>query len=245
MYYSAGMMDLVLDAVEAVRYLSLHPRIDEKKIILLGHSEGAIILPLVCREVTKSRLEPVLGCIFYCGFGENIKDAMTMQKQTILNEVREASGLVGWIMRNRITKETMEKNYDNLLKKVYSDGEPDFVSMRCGLVKQPAKWFREHMEYDSHAALVEHISCHCLAVTGCKDVQVRNEFCTSKWAAKLVTKAASTEMHRPENLNHALRSLEGPSRMLNIKKDYTKMSKMPLDAELLSITDAWCDRVLF
>jgi len=46
-------------------------------------------------------------------------------------------------------------------------------------------------------------------------------------------------------LTHALRTLEGPASLMNIKKDYVVMSKLPLDEELLDITDKWCDRVLF
>jgi len=45
LFYRTGMMDIVLDAVEAVRYISAHPRIDKSKIVLMGQSEGAIILP--------------------------------------------------------------------------------------------------------------------------------------------------------------------------------------------------------
>mmetsp|Transcript_1797 Transcript_1797/g.4245 ORF Transcript_1797/g.4245 Transcript_1797/m.4245 type:complete len:353 (-) Transcript_1797:150-1208(-) len=245
LYYRAGMMDFVKDAVEAVRYLSAHPRIDRKKIVLLGHSEGAIILPLICREVDKNNLDLIFGCIFYSGFGENVEDAMTLQRKTIVEEVQQKEGVTGWLLRRFISKDKLEKQYNDLMIKVNAEDNPDFVSTHCGLVKQPAKWFREHVAYDASGALVEHISCHCLAVTGCNDVQVTDEFCKPEIAAAMVPNAASVEAHRPANLTHVLRSMDGPSKLLDAKKDYVRMGKMMLGAELLSITDIWCDRILF
>ena len=46
-------------------------------------------------------------------------------------------------------------------------------------------------------------------------------------AAALVPNAKPIEVHRPANLTHALRSMEGDAKMMNMKKDYTKMGKLP------------------
>lgn len=243
-FYRAGMFDLVHDAVEAVKFVSHHPSIDKSKIILMGHSEGAIILPLICHEVQSAGLDPILGCIFYCGFGENLKDAMALQRRTIINEVNDMTGLTGWILRKLITEERVNKQYEANLSKINATDNPDFLSMQCGLVKQPAKWQREHFEYDAQESLAEHITCHCLAITGVKDFQVRNEFCQQEAAVKLVPNAKSIEAYRPANLTHALRSMEGPARMMNMKKDYSRMGKEPLDSELMHLTVQWCDRIL-
>merc|ERR1739848_766832 len=89
------------------------------------------------------------------------------------------------------------------------------------------------------------MGCHVLAVTGHKDLQVRNEFCDARRAEELAPNARSVEAHRPENLTHVLRCMEGPVRMMTLKKDYAMMAKLPLDETLMAITDAWCDRVLF
>lgn len=244
-YYRAGMMDFVNDAVEAVKFVSQHPRIDKSKIILMGHSEGAIIMPLICHGVTNNNLGPIVGCIFYCGFGENLIDAMALQREILVNEVNEMPGLQGWVLRKLVTKEKLQNQYEDLMTKVNAEDEPDFISMQCGLAKHPAKWHREHAGYDVHESMAKHITAHCLAITGEKDYQVRNEFCDPEAAAKLVPDARSIETHCPKNLTHALRSMEGPAKMMNAKKDYGKLGKLPLDEELMSITDAWLDRVLF
>mmetsp|Transcript_5894 Transcript_5894/g.9106 ORF Transcript_5894/g.9106 Transcript_5894/m.9106 type:complete len:353 (-) Transcript_5894:150-1208(-) len=245
LYYRTGMMDLVLDAVEAVRYLASHPRIDQSKIVLLGHSEGAIIIPLVCREVATAELDPIFGCIFYSGFGETLENALLLQRETILADVQKETGLKGWLLQTLITEKRISEQHEDLMKKVNSDDKPDFISTYCGLSKQPAKWFREHFAYDASDALKQHITCHCLAITGCKDVQVHNEHCLPDKAPALVPLAASMEAHRPANLTHALRSVDGSPSILNIHSDYTRMGQLPLDSGLLSITDSWCDRSIF
>ena len=219
---------------------------DKSKVILMGHSEGAIIIPLICNEITKANdLEPIVGCIFYCGFGENLVDAMKLQREAAISEVNEMTGPTGWLLRRLLTKEKLEKQYDDLLKKINAGDEPDFISMKCGLMKQPAKWLREHISYDVNSSLEKYMSCHCLAITGMKDFQVRNVFCIQETAEKLVPNAKSIEAHRPANLTHVLRSTEEEAKMMNANKLYAKQGKLPLDEIVLSITDAWCDRILF
>jgi len=220
----AGLMDIANDAMEAVRFVAGHPRIDKSKIVLLGHSEGAIIMPLICSQVKNNNLDPIFGCIFYSGFGENIVDAMKLQRETLVEEVGEVTGLKGWLLRMLITEDRLEKKQKDML---------------------PTKWLQDHFAYDAHKALVNSISCHCLAITGVKDLQVRNEFCNPNTAAKLVPNAKSMEAHRLPNLTHTLRSMEGEVSIMNMQKDYAMMGMMPLDPDLLKITDAWCDRILF
>ena len=245
LFYRTGLDDLVSDAVEAVRYLANHPKIDAKRIVVLGHSEGAIIMPLICEQIKEAGLDPPIGCIFYGGFGDNLKDAMEAQQKRSVEEVREMPGFMGWVLRRLVTEQKLEKQYSGMIEKINAGDKPDYISMQLGLVKQPAKWIREHFAYDATSKLKEHMTCHCLAVTGMKDVQVNNEYCDSEKAKGLVPNTVSIETHRPENLTHALRSLDGVPKLMNIKKDYTAMSKKPLDEGLLLITDKWCDRVLF
>jgi len=226
-------------------YANFDAERDERKIVILGHSEGAIIMPLICREVKSAGLEPIFGCIFLSGFGENLGDAMKLQRERIVKEVAEMTGPQGWVLRRFVTKEKTEKQYEDLMKKVNAPDNPEFISMYCGLQKQPAKWLREHLAYDVDEALEKHITCHCLAITGMKDLQVRNKFCDPDTAVKLVPNAKSIESHQPTNLTHIGRSMEGEPLMMNLKKDYAKMGKMPLDPDVLSIMDTWCDKILF
>ena len=174
-----------------------------------------------------------MGCIFYCGLGESIPEAMTLQRERVVNEVNEMSGISGWLMRRLITKKRLDKQYENMMTKVNAEDKPDFI-LYCGLVKQPAKWIREHFEYDVHASSEKYITCHCLAITGMKDFQVRNEFCIQSTAERLLPHAKSIEAHRPANLTHVLRSTNDVVKIMNAKKLYQKLGK---------ITNDWCDRI--
>ena len=168
---------------------------------------------------------------------------MTLQRERVLNEVNEMSGISGWLMRRLITKKRLDKQYESMMTRVNAEDKPDFISMYCGLVKQPAKWIREHFEYDVHASSEKYITCHCLAITGMKDFQVRNEFCIQSTAERLLPHAKSIEAHRPANLTHVLRSTNDEAKIMNAKKLYQKLGKLPLDEELLNITNDWCDRI--
>ena len=70
-----------------------------------------------------------MGCIFYCGLGESIPEAMTLQHERVVNEVNEMSGISGWLMRRLITKKRLDKQYENMMTKVNTEDKPDFISM--------------------------------------------------------------------------------------------------------------------
>ena len=123
LFYRTGMIDIVMDAVEAVRYVSSHPRIDKSKIVLMGHSEGAIILPLICREVNNNAgLPPIFGCIFYAGFGETLEKAMELQRENILADVQVETGVKGFLLRKLITEEKLIKQNKDMMAKVHQMG---------------------------------------------------------------------------------------------------------------------------
>ena len=49
-YNAASLQDLVDDVRALVKYLKNHPQIDEQRIVILGHSEGAVIAPIIAAE---------------------------------------------------------------------------------------------------------------------------------------------------------------------------------------------------
>lgn len=245
LFYRAGMMDLVDDAVQAYELLATHPRVDEQRIVILGHSEGAILLPLISRQITEQKsFSPIKGFIFLGGFGESISEAIKCQNERLLKEAQEETGFKGWVLRKVLTREKIDKQYNEFIEKLEKNPDLDYFSHVCGLVKSPARWLRDHLKLDARAELADQTLCHCLAITGGKDTQVRSEFCTLAAAKALVPKAASIETHIPPDLNHILRSVEGPSKLINMRQDYLRLGKLPFDPKLLLIIGDWCDRVI-
>mmetsp|Transcript_15653 Transcript_15653/g.23119 ORF Transcript_15653/g.23119 Transcript_15653/m.23119 type:complete len:364 (+) Transcript_15653:147-1238(+) len=245
LYYQAGVQDLVSDAVQAVKYLVHHPSIDEGSIFVVGHSEGAILMPLIFQQVQQQHEElpsPLKGCIFLAGLGEDVVSAMDCQRQRLLEEVNAETGWKGWILRQVLTKQRLDKQYQNMYDEVDKHPDLDVISQYCGMSKIPAKWFREHQQYQTPPW--DAITCHCLAITGCKDLQVRSKFCQLEASRSLLSGAASVESHTPLNLTHILRSFEGEPKLLALKSDYARMGTLPLDDELVNIIGMWCDRIL-
>ena len=122
LYYRSGMYDLVSDAVQGVKFLANHPRIDKTSIVLMGHSEGAILPPLICKQVLEEAgLSPIKGCIFLGGFGETINGAMKLQREQVIQEVQEEKGLKGWLLRKFASKEKVEKQFNDLMEKVNAE----------------------------------------------------------------------------------------------------------------------------
>ncbi|CAB9507425.1 Inherit from bactNOG: Alpha beta hydrolase fold [Seminavis robusta] len=239
-YYEAGMLDLVQDAVQGYRYLvqQQEANVDKTQIFLMGHSEGAILLPLIAETIAKDETLPTpKGLVFLAGFGEALDEAAGNQRERALTEVAVETGLQGWVLRKVITREKVDKQYKDFMEQVQNKDQ-SFYSQYFGLAKVPTKWYREHMEWDAHASL-QNCPLPCLAITGAKDVQVRPEFCDPEAAKTLAPSAASLETHVVANMTHILRSIEEPPSMLNMQKVYAKLGKQPLDPELLQILHAW------
>lgn len=259
LYYRAGVHDFVSDAVQAFQYMvSSLENIDADNIFFLGHSEGAIFLPLIMKQLqllNESHPKNVAvlpkGLIFLSGFGECVRDAAGYQRQTLLEEVKEQTGIKGLLLRHALTREKIEKQYDEMLKKINTssdddDNNPDFITMYCGLVKMPAKWMREHLALeDLRLELKEYTAHrHLLAIAGGNDRQVHSEYCDSTKVNELVPNAASVETHIMSNLTHTLRSMEKPCQLINVQSEYSRMGKLPLDPELLSVIGTWCQRII-
>src|SRR5690606_16996051 len=103
--------------------------------------------------------------------------------------------------------------------------------------KLPAKWMREHFEYNVVNDL-EDITCPVLAVTGSKDVQVPPEH-----AKKLADGVSGDgEYYVIEDMNHLLRKQEEPANLATLKKVYKKSLKKPIDQELIDTIVTWLDK---
>lgn len=241
-YYEAGMRDLVADAVEAYRYLAKQEGVDETKIVLMGHSEGAILLPLIAETILLDKsLPPPKGLVFLAGFGDCLDEAARRQQGTALEEVAEATGFQGWILRKVITQEKIDKQYKDFMEQVKNEDQA-FQAQYCGIVKVPTKWYREHMQWDAKQSLRE-CKSSCLAITGEKDVQVKSEYCEPSTAKELAPNASALETHIVPNMTHILRSTEEKPSLINVQKDYAKLGKEPLDADLVKIIREWLDKL--
>jgi uncharacterized protein len=224
-FLEAGLSDLIDDAVQCVNFLKNHSQVDKEKIIVLGHSEGALIAPAVHKKSNVS------GLILLAGAAEASKDLLPRQNEMAFKEMNEAKGLKGWLFRTLKVTEKARKQNEKIFQKV---AETDQNILRVKGIKLNAKWLRETMEYNVLDYL-EDVTCPVLAITGEKDLQVPPDH--AKKIAESVKGEA--EWHIIKDMNHMLRKYKGKHTMLGLIKEYKTQIGEPMDKELLEKIEDW------
>ncbi|TCJ02598.1 alpha/beta hydrolase family protein [Cytobacillus praedii] len=224
-FLETGLTDLIDDAVECIKFLRSHPKVDNNKIIILGHSEGALIAPAVFKKISVS------GLILLAGAAEPSKELLPRQNELAYAELNRKTGIKGWLIRTfKITEKARKQNSKIINKIIHSDKEV----MRLKGVKLNAKWLREIYAYNVCEYLAE-VTCPVLAITGEKDIQVPPEH--AKLMAEMVKGEA--EWHTIPDMNHIFRKYEGQHTMLGLLKEYKTQINQPIDKELLDRLSTW------
>lgn len=227
-YLSTGVNDIIEDAAACVDFLQKHPKVDNENILILGHSEGAIIAPAVHKRT------PVSGLILLAGAAEPSKDLLPRQSERAYAEMNQAKGLKGWFFRTlKVTKKARKQN-EKIFKKIAASNKD---VMRIQGVKINAKWLRETLTYNVLDYLKE-VDCPVLAITGEKDLQVPPE--QVKRVPEVVK--GDAEWHIIPDMNHILRKYDGQHTMLGLLKEYKTQLNQPIDSELLDIMSRWLQR---
>ncbi len=226
-YFAAGFFDLVDDAVYALQFAKQHPEIDDERIILLGHSEGCLVIPAVHQKI------PVQGMILLSGSAEPLSVTTEWQRRQLIEDMHNTTGFTGWLLRFLKADQKFLKMNDELTTKITST-DKDVIRFKGKKIN--AKWNREHGQFDVREYLSE-IDCPVLAITGTKDVQVKPE--QVKDICHLVQ--GQCEYHLIENMTHILRKTDVDHRFQAILKDYKKQVQRPVDHELKQIITRWLD----
>ena len=85
-YNTAGLSDLIDDAVSVIRYTKALTYVDETRIIVCGHSEGAMIATLL------SEKEDTAGLLLLGGAATSMKDALLYQNHLVAEEFAKKKG---------------------------------------------------------------------------------------------------------------------------------------------------------
>jgi pimeloyl-ACP methyl ester carboxylesterase len=180
-FADATSADFANDVEAVIDFLKTHQKVDPKRIILCGHSEGGIIAPMVA-----SRRDDVAGVIMMAGPGVNGRQISVNQSKLIA----EASGIPDYMIELNQTLlrglyerqekgEALDKAYlDELAAKMKQDLPEDVRDsfepaelIETTVKTINSKWFAFFAEYDPVPALTK-IRCPILAMVGEKDTQV-------------------------------------------------------------------------
>ncbi|ANE51228.1 alpha/beta hydrolase family protein [Flavisolibacter tropicus] len=182
-FKTATSADFATDVESAIAYLKTRKEINQKKIGLIGHSEGGIIAPMVA-----SKSNDLDFIVLLAGTGIRGDQLLLMQQEAI----SKASGIPNAnIQKNKATnvgafqiilqskdtqtlKADLTKYLEGTLQKdptikPASLTEAAFIDLQLNQLVSP--WMTYFIKYDPAPAL-EKVKCAVLAVNGSKDLQV-------------------------------------------------------------------------
>jgi pimeloyl-ACP methyl ester carboxylesterase len=214
---AVGFWDLVRDAQEALAFLAGRPEIDGTRIVVVGHSEGALIATHLAAHD-----DHVQAAVLLSGSARSGEEVLLWQASAITPDLPTPVRAMLRLLRIDVAKR-VAKNHAKL-KATTTD------IARLDGVRTNARWFREFMAYDPRDDL-RAITVPVLALTGAKDLQV--DPADLQRIADLVTGPVTTVC--PADVTHILRTQPGPPRL----RHYTQELKRPVDAEVTSTVVAW------
>lgn len=215
-YLSATLVDNFDDANAAVSFLKQQN--PNKKIYIIGHSEGALIAVNVA-----ARRSDLSGIVLLAGTARKGRDILAWQLGEVLASLQ---GVSKWLLK--ILPINPVKSHQKLLTKILNSNKN--VMQIMGLKKINAGWFRQFIEYNPIEDCA-HISCPVLAITGKKDIQVPVDDLLNM--AKIIP--TQFESHAIDDLTHLLRrDMSKPS-----ISHYKQLVKRPMDEEVLNIINVW------
>jgi alpha-beta hydrolase superfamily lysophospholipase len=228
-YKMAGFKDLISDAHAAIRFLRNRTEVDPSKIIVLGHSEGGIIGPVLCVE------DPTIAALVICaGTSQKLDDIMVQQAKSAKE------------MLNRLTQEQKEKlgiiNVPNpveiveqLIEKVKRGDE--YVEIEGHRVY--AKWYREHFAHDP-LETIKKVKCPILIVQGDKDFQVPFSNALALKEALENSGNSNVRLLLFPNIDHLLKFEPGQSSQLS----YINKMDRKVEPLILKSIGSWVESIM-
>lgn len=227
-----GLSDLVNDAANIIHYAKKLDYVDENKVVICGHSEGAIIATLL----TKNEDLDLKGIILLSGACMSLKDAMIYQNYLVLDQVKDMKGILGWFLRKTLKKESIEKQIsDFFLKAEHSKNNMYFYK---GSIL-PTKYIREHnaLTKEDYIELLKAYKGKILALTGKSDVQADYR------VLEEISSFDNVTISTPEQVNHVLRDVDRQSNIMNIKKEYKLSFKKPISSKIRDSIKDWSEKL--
>ncbi|WP_456598723.1 alpha/beta hydrolase family protein [Blastococcus sp. SYSU DS0616] len=217
---AAGLHDNVEDLAAALDVLRARPEVDPERVLLAGHSEGAILAASLA-----ARGAPVAGLVLLAMSATRGEELLRWQARQIAPTLPAPVRFLLRLLRTDLEAKVAANHAR--VKATTTD------VARIGGARVNARWTREFLAHDPREDLAR-ITVPVLAVTGAKDLQVRPE----DLAVVAATVGGPVETHLVPDLTHTLRRQAGPASM----SAYRKELRSPVDAELLATVADWCRR---
>lgn len=187
----ATSQDFANDVIVAIDYLKTRKEVDQKKIGLLGHSEGGMIAPIVAQM----RPKDVSFIILNAGPGTKVIDLMTEQNKAFLKSMGLVDSVVDQycvlykqvmsIVATAKDTQTAAQQITAAVDKWVKNTDKGIVQITTGITNDETQaqvtqqfigaagepWFKYFLSYDP-APVLKDLSIPVLALYGEKDIQV-------------------------------------------------------------------------
>jgi alpha-beta hydrolase superfamily lysophospholipase len=228
-YKTAGFKDFISDAHAAIKFLRSRTEVDPSKIIVLGHSEGGIIGPVLCVE------DPTIAALVICaGTSQKLDDIMIQQAKSakemlsrLTQEQKEKLGIIN-------TPDPVEI-VEQLIEKVKRGDE--YVEIEGHKVY--AKWYREHFAHDP-LETIKKVKCPILIVQGEKDFQVPFNNALALKDALENSGNTNVRLLLFPNIDHLLKFEPGQSSQLS----YINKMNRKVETLILKSIGSWVESVM-
>ena len=218
---AAGLYDNVDDLARAREALAARPEVDAGRVLLAGHSEGALLAAALA-----ARGAPVAGVVLLAMSATPGAELLRWQARGIAPTLpTPVRGLL------RLLRTDLEARTAANHRKVL--GTTTDVARVDG-VRVNARWTREFLLHDPRADLAR-LTVPVLALTGDKDLQVPAD----DLAVLAATVPGPVEVQRVPDLTHTLRRQPRVASM----RHYREELRRPVDPEVLATVVAWCRSV--
>lgn len=213
---TSGLSDLVNDAATIIHCAKKLDYVDKDKVVVCGHSEGAMIATLLTKN------EELEGIILLGGACMGLKDAMLYQNYLVIEQVRNMKGILGWYLRKILKKDTIEKQVSGIFEKAEKSKKLTYF---CRGALLPTKYMKEHHDLNSedYIELLKVYKGKILAITGRADVQADYR------RLEEISSLDNITTYTPLKVNHLMKEIDGESNILNVKKEYKKIFKKEID----------------
>lgn len=227
-YKMAGLSDLVDDAISVIKYGKTLEYVNANKVIVCGHSEGAMIATLLTQKID------VNGLILLGGAGMCMKSALIYQNLVVLNQYENKKGFIAWYLKKILTKEKIEKQFEDLFKKAEKANKGRYF-FNGALFN--TKYMKEHgsLTDDSFIDILNNYSGKVLAITGTSDLSADYH--------SLEKLNSNIKVYAPQKVNHILRQIDDDNDIMKVKKQYKRLSTKDIDKFTKDVIISWIDTI--
>lgn len=227
-----GLSDLVNDSANVIHYAKKLDYVDEEKVVVCGHSEGAMIATLL----TKDKNFDLKGIILLSGACMSLKDAMLYQNYLILDQVKDMKGILGCFLRTKINKVSIEKQISDFFSKA-EHSDKNIYFYKGSIIS--TKYIREHnaLTKETFINLLKQYKGKILALTGMSDVQADFR------ALEDISLFDNVTISTPKQVNHVLRDVDGELNIMDIKREYKLSFKKPISSKIRTSINDWSEKL--